>query len=99
MFVLVDGAGRPGAQLASLLVAQNHDVRLVEHRPEVLYRIHRELPTEVVFEGDGTQPNVLEMAGIQQAQVLAACTPNDADNLGLAVLARSKFRVPRTLAR
>jgi trk system potassium uptake protein len=99
MFVLIAGGGRTGAQLASLLVAQNHDVRLVEHRPEVLYRIHRELPTEVVFEGDATQPNVLEMAGIQQAQVLAACTPNDADNLVLAFLARSRFRVPRTIAR
>ena len=99
MFVFIAGGGRTGAQLANLLVAQNHTVRLVEHRPEVLYRIHRELPTEVIFEGDAAQPSVLELAGIQQAQVMAACTPNDADNLVLAYLARSRFHVPRTIAR
>jgi len=99
MFVFIAGGGRTGAQLASLLVAQNHMVRLVEHRPEVLYRIHRELPTEVIFEGDATQPAVLELAGIQQAQVLAACTPNDADNLVLAYVARTLYHVPRTIAR
>jgi trk system potassium uptake protein TrkA len=65
----------------------------------VLYRIHRELPTEVIFEGDATQPAVLELAGIQQAQVLAACTPNDADNLVLAYVARTLYHVPRTIAR
>jgi trk system potassium uptake protein TrkA len=74
-------------------------VRLIEHRPDVLYRIHRELPTEVIFEGDATQPSVLELAGVQEAQVLAACTPNDEDNLVLAFFARSRFRVPRTIAR
>jgi trk system potassium uptake protein TrkA len=99
MFVLIAGGGRTGAQLATLLVAQNHNVRLVEHRSDVLYRIHRELPTEVIFEGDATQPNVLELAGIEQAQVLAACTPNDADNLVLSYFARSRYRVPRTIAR
>ena len=99
MFVLIAGGGRTGAQLASLLVAQNHSVRLIEHRAEVLYRIHRELPTEVIFEGDATQPSVLELAGVQQAQVLAACTPNDADNLVLSFFARSRFQVPRTIAR
>jgi trk system potassium uptake protein len=99
MFVLIAGGGRTGAQLASLLVAQNHSVRLIEHRPDVLYRIHRELPTEVIFEGDATQPSVLELAGVQQAQVLAACTPSDADNLVLSFFARSRFQVPRTIAR
>ncbi len=99
MIVLIAGGGRTGAQLASLLVAQNHNVRLVEHRREVLYQIHRDLPTEVIFEGDATQPSVLELAGIQQAQVLAACTPSDADNLVLSFFARSRYKVPRTIAR
>jgi len=96
MFVFIAGGGRTGAQLANLLVAQNHTVRLVEHRPEVLYRIHRELPTEVIFEGDPAQPSVLELAGIQQAQVLAACTPNDADNLVLAYLGQHVLGMPRS---
>ncbi|HET7009713.1 MAG TPA: TrkA family potassium uptake protein [Anaerolineales bacterium] len=99
MNVVIAGGGRTGATLASLLVAQNHSVRLIEHRPEVLYRIHRELPTEIIFEGDPTHPSVLEMAGVQKAHVLAACTPDDADNLVLAFFGRSRFGVPRTIAR
>lgn len=99
MFVLITGGGRTGTQLAILLVGQNHTVRLVEHRKEVLARLHRELPTEVIYEGQPTDPEILLQAGIQKAQVLAACTPSDADNLAICFLARSRYRVPRTIAR
>ena len=99
MFVLIVGGGRVGAQLAALLVAQKHQVHVIEHRPEVLARIHRELPTEVIYEGNATDPNVLDQAGIQRAGVLAACTTNDADNLALCFLARTHYKVPRTIAR
>ncbi len=99
MIVLIAGGGRTAAQLATLLVAQNHEVHLVEPRREVLARIHRELPTEAVFEGDPTEPLVLEQAGIQKTQVIVACTTNDADNLAICFLARSHYRVPRTIAR
>ena len=40
MFVIVAGGGRTGTQLASLLLAQDHIVHLVEHRPEILARIY-----------------------------------------------------------
>jgi len=99
MFVLIVGGGRTGAHLAALLVAQNQQVRLIEHRREVLARIHRELPTEVVYEGGFTDPHALEQAGIRQAQVLAACTSSDADNLALCFLARTRYDVARTIAR
>ncbi|MBN1135339.1 MAG: NAD-binding protein, partial [Anaerolineae bacterium] len=68
MLVLIAGGGRTGSQLAALLVAQNHQVHLIEHRREILERLHRELPTEVIYEGKATDPQVLEAAGIQQAQ-------------------------------
>ena len=99
MFVLIAGGGRTGAQLASLLVAQKHNVHLIENRREVLARIHRELPTEVIFEGMATDLSVLEQAGIRHAQVMAACTASDADNLSLCFLARELYKVPRTIAR
>jgi trk system potassium uptake protein TrkA len=99
MNVVIAGGGRTGAQLAALLVGQNHTVRLVEHRADILARIHRELPTEVIHEGDAADPAVLEAAGAREAQVLAACTPDDADNLALCFFARTQFRVPRTIAR
>jgi trk system potassium uptake protein TrkA len=99
MLVLIAGGGRTGTQLAALLIAQDHKVHVVEHRREVLTRIHRELPTEVIYEGNPTEPQVLERAGIKQAQIMAACTSNDADNLVLCYLARTHFQVPRTIAR
>jgi trk system potassium uptake protein TrkA len=99
MFVLIAGGGRTGAQLASLLVAQNHEVHLIENRREVLARIHRELPTDVIFEGRPADLQLLEQAGIRRAQVMAACTANDADNLALCYIARVMFNVPRIIAR
>jgi trk system potassium uptake protein len=99
MFVLIAGGGRTAAHLATLLVEQNHQVRLIEHRREVLTRIHRELPTEVIYEGIPTDPQILEQAGIREAQVLAACTSSDVDNLVLCYFARAHYHVPRTIAR
>jgi trk system potassium uptake protein TrkA len=99
MFVLIAGGGRTGAQLAVLLMAQNHEVHLIEHRRDILARLHRELPTEIIYEGHPTDPQLLEQAGIQRAEVMAACTANDADNLVLCFLARTRYNVPRTIAR
>ena len=58
MFVIITGGGRTGAQLASTLVAQGHQVRLIEHRRDLLTRIHHELPTEVIYEGVATDPAI-----------------------------------------
>ncbi len=99
MFVIIAGGGRTGAQLASLLVNLNHRVHLVEQRADVLDRIHHELPTEVIYQGDPTNPQVLETAGIREAQVMAACTTSDADNLVLCYMARERYGVARTIAR
>lgn len=98
MFVVIAGGGRTAAQLAALLLSQNHQVHVIEHRRDVLALVHRELPTEVVYEGNATNPQTLEQAGIRHAQVLAACTPEDADNLVLCFLARTRYGVLRTIA-
>jgi len=98
MFVLIAGGGPSGAQLAGLLVAQGHRVRLIEHRREVLATIHHELPTEAVYEGNATDLKVLEQAGIRQAQVLVASMSRDEDNLVLCFLARAVFGVERVIA-
>ena len=99
MFVLIAGGGRTGTQLALLLVAQNYQICMIEHRRDVLARLHRELPTEAIYEGYATDPQVLEQAGIRRAQILATCTDSDADNLALCFLARTRYNVPRTIAR
>ena len=99
MFVFIAGGGRTGAQLAAQLLQQNYEVRLVEHRRELLMHLHHELPTEVIFEGQATDPNVLKQAGLDKANVLVACTNDDAANLVLCYLARTLFKVRRTVAR
>jgi trk system potassium uptake protein TrkA len=99
MFVIIAGGGRTGTTLASLLIEQDHEVCLIENRREVLNRLHRELPTEAIYEGNPTLPETLEQAGIRRAQVLASCTAVDADNLAICFLARSYYNVPRIIAR
>jgi len=99
MFVFIAGGGRTGAQLASQLLAQGFQVRLIEHRRELLALLHHELPTEVIYEGQPTDPNVLKQAGLDKANVMVACTNDDAANLVLCYLARTLFDVKRTVAR
>jgi trk system potassium uptake protein len=99
MFVFIAGGGRTGAQLAAQLLAQNYQVRLIEHRRELLARLHYEIPTEVIYEGQATDPAVLKEAGLDKANVIVACTGDDAANLVLCYLARSMFKVKRTIAR
>jgi trk system potassium uptake protein len=99
MYVFIAGGGRTGAQLAADLIAQDYKVRLLEHRPELLSRLHHELPTEVIYEGQPTDPTILKDAGLDKAQVLVACTNDDAVNLVLCYLGRTIFKVKRTVAR
>lgn len=99
MFVLIAGGGRTGARLANLLINENYRVRLIEHRRELLGRLHQELPTEVIYEGNSVDPTTLEEAGIREVQAVAAVTNDDSTNLALCFLAKSMFDVPRTIAR
>ena len=99
MFVIIVGGGKTGSQLALQLLDQGHQVRLIEDRAAVLERLKEELPDEAVFAGDGSSPSILEAAGIEHAQVLAAVTGEDETNLVVTTLARFEFNVPRTIAR
>jgi trk system potassium uptake protein len=99
MRVLIVGGGRTGAQLASLLLQQDHDVHIMESRKEVISRIHQELPTESIFEGEYLDPSALEQAGIKDMDVLAATTTSDDMNLVLCYIARKRYNIYRTIAR
>ncbi len=99
MLVFIAGGGRTGAQLALELINQKYEVRLMEHRPELLNFLHHELPTEVIFQGSPTDPIALRQAGLEKANVLVAATSDDAANLALCYMARAMFKVRRTIAR
>jgi trk system potassium uptake protein TrkA len=99
MYVIIIGGGRTGAHLAALLIAQGHEVQVIEHRADILAYVHHELPTEIIYEGDGTDPQVLEAVDIRRAQVVAAVSSDDADNLVAASLARQQYGVRRVIGR
>lgn len=99
MIVVIVGGGRTGAQLARILVNQGHDIRIVENRKEILAQLHKELPTESIIEGNPLEADVLEQAGIKQAQVMAATTTDDEINLALCYFVREQYNTNRTIAR
>ena len=72
MFVLIVGGGKIGSHLAALLLEEGHTIRVIDPRPDVLTKLHRELPAETIHPGDGTDPARLEQSGIRKAHVLAA---------------------------
>lgn len=99
MKVMIVGGGKTGSHLAHRLLSEGYQVKLIESRPETAERLKEELPGDVVITGDGSSPSVLEAAGIQSMQVLAAVTGEDETNLVVTTLGRFEFKVPRTIAR
>ncbi len=99
MRVLIVGGGKVGTYLAERLLREKHDVRLIELREEEKDRILLDIPAENVYFGSGTDPDVLETAGIRKANVVAAVTGSDETNLVVTTLARYEFLIPRIIAR
>jgi trk system potassium uptake protein TrkA len=65
----------------------------------VLAHLEKELPAAILHLGSGADPTLLEVLGIQQADVVAAVTGQDETNIVVANLARFVFGVPRVIAR
>lgn len=65
----------------------------------MLEKLASEIPQDVIVNGDGSSPTVLEKAGIQKTQVLAAVTGSDETNLVVTSLGKFEFNVPRVIAR
>lgn len=99
MKVIIIGGGQVGSYIASLLVNNNCDVKLIENREDVLAKLKTELPKEAIVAGSGTDPNVLESCGIAHADVVAAVTGYDETNLVASTIAKFEFGVPRVVAR
>lgn len=99
MNVMIIGGGKVGTYLAEKLLAEKHDVRLIEIREEERAHILLDIPSEALYIGNGTDPDTLEAVGIRNADVVAAVTGNDETNLVVTSLARFEFLSPRTIAR
>jgi len=98
MYILIIGAGKVGYFLAKRLCQGKHTVSIVDKDRTVCDEIAKELEALVV-NGDGCDPKILEEAGIERADVLAAVTGEDEDNLIVCQLAKEKFNLQRTVGR
>lgn len=99
MKVVIVGGGQVGTYLASLLLSNGHDIRLIEHREKNYNKLMKELPSEILINGNPSDPVILEKAGIETADVVAAVSDADEINLVVSTLAKMEFGVPRVIAR
>jgi trk system potassium uptake protein TrkA len=99
MYTIIVGGGQVGAYLASLLLAEKHQIKVIDDRKDRIAILEQNIPAEMLILGSGSDPNVLEAAGIHRANVVAAVTGSDETNLVVCSLARQEFRVPRVIAR
>ncbi len=85
--IIIVGFGRNGQQTAHDLLLLNKKVVVIEKSHELI-SVHQK--EEVTFvEGDATEDEILELAGIQKAGALISTLPIDADNLYVVLTARS----------
>lgn len=98
MYIIVVGVGKVGYFLAKRLALSKHIVGIVELDKAVCEEVAKELEV-LVINGDGCDPLVLEEAGAGRADVIAAVTGDDEDNLIICQLAKEKFNVGRTVGR
>lgn len=98
MFVLVIGGGKVGYYLAKELIGSGHEVVLMEKDRARAAQIADEIGS-VVIAHDGCEGTHLAEAGCERADVVAAVTGDDEDNLVICQMAKHHFDVPRTIAR
>jgi trk system potassium uptake protein TrkA len=98
MFVLVVGGGKVGYYLTKELIASGHEVVLMEKDRGRADTIADEIGS-VVIPQDGCEGKYLHEAGANRADIVAAVTGDDEDNLVICQMAKHHFSVKRTIAR
>lgn len=98
MKVIIFGCGRTGSMLARMLVKRNHDVTVIERDRGVLDKLGERPGCKTIL-GNGLDREVLEKAGIQEADAFLSCTRGDNTNLMSAQLAQKVYNVPKVCAK
>jgi trk system potassium uptake protein TrkA len=99
MYVLIAGGGKVGANVARTLLGLGHEVTIIDQRPE-RFRVLEEEFDYRVQRGDATELHVLERAGIgRPPNLVLAVTGDDEDNIVICEIARSRYHVPKVIAR
>jgi trk system potassium uptake protein len=101
MKVVIAGGGSVGRFIAQELAAGDHEVTILDNNSSVVERHVRvgEPAGARWLQADACDVGSLALAGCQGADVVAAVTGDDEDNLVTALLAKQEFGVPRVVAR
>jgi len=95
---IVAGGGRVGFQTAEKLADLGHDVTIIEQNERVVEDIADEWVATVI-RGDATDPDIIEQAGVERADVIAALTGMTGLNLAVCLAAKELSPGIRTVAR
>lgn len=97
MRVAIAGAGNVGRSIARELIANGHQVLLIDRDPRAM-KIES-VPGADWFQADACELTSLEEAQLESCDVSIAATGDDKANLVHSLLAKTEFGVPRTVGR
>jgi trk system potassium uptake protein TrkA len=97
MYIIIAGGGKVGYYLAEELLNGNHEVLVIEREAARVAQVREQLGDNII-QGDSCEATVLDAAGVARADLVAAVTGDDEDNLVICDIARRRG-VPRTIAR
>jgi trk system potassium uptake protein len=95
---IIVGGGKVGYNLFKTLKERGYEVTLIEKDKEDSLRIAEDFNMDVIW-GDGTNLDVLVDAGIEEADIVAAVTGSDEENLVICQIAKLSFNTKKTIAR
>jgi trk system potassium uptake protein TrkA len=95
---LVVGCGRVGSHLARELTTMGWETVVVDRDPESFSRLGRDWRGQFVA-GHALDVDVLERAGIAEADVVIAATSGDNTNIVVAQVAKGRYEVTSVAAR
>mgnify|MGYP002633660272 CR=1 FL=1 len=98
MKVIIMGCGRVGAQLATLMDTEGHDVIALDTDTYSFRRLPANFKGKALV-GNGLEEDVLKKAGIEDADAFVAVTEGDNRNVMAAQMALKIFNVPKVLCR
>ena len=98
MKAIIVGGGKVGYYLLKMLMDKKYEITLIEKSRKQCDKIAEEFNTAIIC-GDGTDLDVLKDAGIEEAEVVAAVTGKDEENLVICQITKNAFSVNKTIAR
>lgn len=97
MRVIIVGASALGHDLSKKLIEKGDEVVLIERDPNRAKEMAETLDCTVI-KMEGTRPDALEKAGIDEADAIVTCTDQDQNNIIIGLIGKS-YNVPEVIIR